>query len=376
MNKQKKAGLITQHRINNWGSFLQAYASQVFLEKILDCRCEVIDYQYPNDFQFKQGVKKNFSVRSFVAKIAGMFLLTQTSRKVLSLKKARKEYLHLTRPYNHWIDLHEDAPLYDFYVTGSDQTLNPKHTKGDLNFMFSWSKDRQGAYLSLASSMATDAFPIEYEPAYRDAFRKYSLITVREAHSAQYLSRLTGKQVHPIIDPTLLLNREEWLNAFQNTKARKIPYDNYILYYYINHSFHSEPYIWELLTKLQEKTGFRIIALSRLPKVYERNVYYMRDANPKEFVELFANASYIVTSSFHGTAFALNFGKLVYSVVPVNNEKQDSRQVNLLRLLGAESCITPIGTSIDDLNCTYDVNFTNSLLQKEREHVFEYFANI
>ena len=85
----------------------------------------------------------------------------------------------------------------------------------------------------------------------------------------------------------------------------------------------------------------------------------------ERFVALMRNARGVVTSSFHGTAFALNFGRPLISVVPSGTS--DDRQSSLLRLVGAESVIAPVGTPLSALSHVYDAESVSETLSRLRE---------
>lgn len=83
-----------------------------------------------------------------------------------------------------------------------------------------------------------------------------------------------------------------------------------------------------------------------------------------EFIDLFANADLVITCSFHGTAFAVNFGIPVLSIVPDGDE--DDRQSSLLRMIGAENSIVRIGTPLSQLNPYYNADAVANKLNHYR----------
>lgn len=369
-----KIGVITQHRIANYGSFLQAYATQVFVEKTLKCRCEIIDYCYPSNYQEKRAPKQKKSFYIFVAQFLTELGLTPTYRKNKRIAEALERCLNLSQMFRTYEDMQSSSIHYDAYITGSDQTLNPTFTFGDTNFVFSWVKDKNPKILSLSASMPIATFPKEYEADYKRCFEHYQAISVREKNCIPYLAELTGKKVFNHIDPTLMLNKEEWLKAVSPLmRYKKFP-TNYIVLYYIAHSFDSAPYIYELTKSLQNKTGLKVISFTAIPHSFGIESEIIKDAGPRDFIELFANASYVITSSFHGTAFAVNFGIPLFSIVPADFERKDSRVVDFLRTVKAENSIVQIGTAIEKTDPLYDVLKSQYILKQEREKVATYLT--
>ena len=112
----------------------------------------------------------------------------------------------------------------------------------------------------------------------------------------------------------------------------------------------------------------RVVALSEWPDPSAPSglvVDNYRDVHVECFVALMRNARGVVTSSFHGTAFALNFGRPLISIVPQGSN--DDRQSSLLRLAGAPEIITPVGTPLSQIVHEYDTGQVASELDRIRK---------
>src|SRR5690606_13016353 len=109
------------------------------------------------------------------------------------------------------------------------------------------------------------------------------------------------------------------------------------------------------------------------PYMFDRGVEVIYDAGPKEFIELFAGASFVVTNSFHGTAFSVNFNIPFYST-PRLGKRTNSRFKSLLSLLGIEDRIVYDGTEFEKLQKIKNVDFekVNNELIKERNKSIDY----
>ena len=163
---------------------------------------------------------------------------------------------------------------------------------------------------------------------------------------------------------------------FQTNKpGLKAPY---ILLYMWTYAFEPRPYIYKVLQYWQNKLGgCKVIALEGSPKEKDCGMKISDEADSTipEFMSLFANASLIVTSSFHGTAFALNFGRPLISIVPDANG--DDRQSSLLKSVGAENSIVHINDVPSEINPYYDNNkVENSLEQLRKESIQWIVSNI
>ena len=136
----------------------------------------------------------------------------------------------------------------------------------------------------------------------------------------------------------------------------------------LDYAFDPKPYIYDVLSYFTQETGYKVIALEGYDNLGTDKNFKMinkTDSSVNDFISLFANASLVITSSFHGTAFAVNFGKPLISLIP--NDKGDDRQSTLLKSLNLEQCIVPIGSNIKNINPYYNVEHAQNLLEKERE---------
>ena len=124
--------------------------------------------------------------------------------------------------------------------------------------------------------------------------RNYNYMSVREKQGAQIIKRLLDKDVPVVLDPTLLVTKEKWFKLADGYTK----YKNYILIY----GFGSSNNLIEFARNLSKKTGYKIIHIAN-PYFRKIGFTYERAVDPKGFLGLFKNAKYIITNSFHGTAF-------------------------------------------------------------------------
>jgi hypothetical protein len=163
------------------------------------------------------------------------------------------------------------------------------------------------------------------------------------------------------LDPTLLLNPEDWNEVAADSKFKK----PYILLYVLIHS----SYITKLAYYLSRKTGNSIVRIARgnMREGLEGKVKNLFDTGPSEFLGLFKNASYVLTSSFHGTAFSINYNKPFYSVLRKGNPL-NSRVIDILDRLNLRSRLLFIGDSFpEEENLSIDFSEAEVALREERE---------
>lgn len=368
MAAQKKIGIITMHRINNYGSVLQAFALQYIIEKMgFDVR--LIDYNYPNIFQYTRGValpKNDWKAKV----IKGMSWLHPYNRYDYKFQDFRNRYFKLSPYYKDFDAIHQKAISYDLYITGSDQVWNPKFTKGDTTFLLDFA-EKNANKISYASSFSCTQLGKEYEAAYSELLAQYQAISVREWGGVELVKRLTGQQAVITVDPTLLLDD----NAWKTVVSKRCRYSkNYILLYVLSYSFNPIPYIYDLALYLSKELDLRIVVLGKHPYLSKyKNIESVLDAGPLEFLQLIENAVCVVTSSFHGTAFSVNYKKPVYAVV--NNKNDDDRISSFLSDVSLDKSIIPVGTPLETIPLDMNLEFSWNILNQKRKYSLSYLEN-
>lgn len=372
-NKKLKVGMITMHRVVNYGSVLQAYATQQILERI-GCNCEIIDYVFPNSYHFTQG----YACHSMTWKnrIAKVLWLKKHWRLTNKFERFWHQYLHLSRCYPSRDSIMQNPPCYDVYLTGSDQVWNPRHMKGDDVFLLSFVPNGM-RLVSYASSFACSSLTDDVARAYAPLLKRYEALSVREENGRALVRQLTGRDAFVGLDPTLLLDASEWRML---ADGQRNPYQGrkYILLYMMSYAFNPAPYIYRLLEHLQCITGMEIITFTPIPaEMNLRHVTVMDESSPITFLQLFDVASCVVTSSFHGTAFAVNFGKPLYSLVDSNYSEGDDRQSSLLKELRLDNCIIKMNTELEKIPVLDKVNTIDAIaiLSTMRDDCVEYLHN-
>jgi hypothetical protein len=243
-----------------------------------------------------------------------------------------KKYFKLSRFYDSIESICNNPPDYDIYMTGSDQVWNPRFVADDSVFFLDFAgvgKPR----LSYAASMSNRRIDKEFENSYKACLQKYAAISVREKSTAEIVSRMTGRDVNVVCDPSLLLNKDEWLGICPKSSLLK---ENFLLLYIQSYSYDPYPNIVSFTKEVAKRLGLKVVILMGLREGYSiEGAVSFETAGPFEFLQLFRDARFVVTTSFHGTAFALNFKKDFYSVVKEINGN-DCRIADLLRQCSAE----------------------------------------
>lgn len=363
----KKISLITLQYINNYGSVLQSLASQAYLSKF-HYTVEIINYVRKNS-QFKELKKVQSKHYKNRGGICNMPLIPQllTVRWAINYKKRskvfnefRKKYLQLSKEYSSQTELIDNPPVADVYCVGSDQVWNYLYNDGVLPEYYLEFVSDDATRFSLASSIGIENISDDaIATKMRSFLSSFQLITVREKSAERIIRELGYNQCTQIIDPTLLLNKNEWVEML---KLKRIVDYPYILIYQLNPCKEMD----QFAVNIAQKKNCRIIAISNNVRVSISNAKIIKSPFVEEFLSLILYAKCIVTDSFHGTAFSINFNKEFYSWLP---NKFSTRLTSILEMIGYEerafSKNEPRWASLNTINYSK----VNEILDAERQKV-------
>ena len=378
---KKKVGIVTMHKVPNFGSALQAYALQQKID-FLGCNAEIIDYRYPNEYHCKkQGIAyypQRSLLRLFLLNLIGKILLLLHINKFKkkaedcivryrmqkNYRRFYRKYFKLSRFFDSIKSIFDVPPDYDVYMTGSDQVWNPRFVADDPVFFLDFAK--VGApRISYASSISNRSINRDYEQLYGAYLKKYKAISVRENSTAKIVSDMTGKDVCVVCDPSLLLDKNEWSKI---CPQRNLVKEKFLLLYIQSYSYDPYPDIVLFTEKMAKRLGLKVVILMGLKEEFSIDgALVYETAGPLEFLQLFRDAQFVITTSFHGTAFALNFGKNFYSVVK-KIDGEDCRIADLLRQCSAEHHLLEIDSLVltENLPCSETAEIELQSLQKFR----------
>ncbi|MBQ8806700.1 MAG: polysaccharide pyruvyl transferase family protein [Bacteroidaceae bacterium] len=368
MDEQKKIGIITMHKVLNAGSSLQAWALYHKIEQ-LGYSCEIIDYQYPNHFhcshQRSVNIRHNV-IRDWINR-GKYFLLYRTKKQHKRFSKFWQSSWQSSAPYNSPESLQQNPPKYDIYIVGSDQVWNPKCMYGDPSFFCAFANDKPR--ISYASSFAQADIPNELYKTYETLLSGFSSISVREEGARDLVRKLTGKDATVVCDPTLLLTKQDYAPFIAKSEIKiKKPY---ILAYILSYAYNPYPTILEVIEKVSRERKLPVIYMMANTIDDYHFGHSITNAGPNEFLSLIANAECVVTSSFHGVAFALNFEKDFYTVLPKNVNK-NNRIYSLLQTVGVLNRVVYKDSHFSMSSTKLDYKSINIKIKEFREESTKY----
>lgn len=317
---------ITCHDVYNHGASLQAYALERYLTE-LGHTVRIIDYKPPylsGHYRLDAVGNPKFDrplVRQayLLAKLPGRLALLPRKRAFDRFTAAR---LQLTRRYDSNEALRADPPEAEAYFAGSDQIWNPLFPNGrDPAFYLDFAP-RGAIRASYAASFATDTIPPACREQMRGWLKELDAVSVRERSGAALAAQL-GVEAVCVPDPVFLLEREAWEALAVPPKCGPEPY---LLVY----DFDRSPQLREAAQALARERGLRIYSL--FPCGYADRCF--RLAGPETFLGLVRGAAFVLSNSFHATAFALIFQR-EFAVAP-RAEQINERMRDLTARLGLE----------------------------------------
>ncbi len=361
----KKIGIITLHRVVNYGSVLQTYALQEKINSLEGYKSEVIDY-YPERLT-KLGMLKRIKSKSGLLKKS---VIARTLVRAIILPSYIIRFKTFFNFLNNYVYMSSityksetaisEAKKYDIYCTGSDQVWNSGwNEKIDTPYYLKFVPDNKKKISYAASFGKKKLADWEIEET-KQLLKRYSYISVREASGLTILEDM-GINGTCVVDPTLLLNGDEWRKLSSN----KYYNEKYILVYNLNRNKKIDKYA----ANLSKKTNITIKYLSyQIHEFYKRGKMY---CNPKveDFLALIDNAQYVITDSFHATAFSLNFNTQFIIVYP---GKYSTRLQSVLELTGLTNRVAKDENDISITNLDIDYEKVNAIIDRERQKSFEW----
>lgn len=288
-----KYGIMTFQDTINYGALLQAFAMQKTFSdlkienELIDYRCDnIVKREFP-DSVFKYGF---FHIPGAI--VNKIILL----KKYKQLERFKHKYCYLSKNKYDKSSICESVNVYDKFISGSDIIWELDVTGQDTSYYLDFAPDSKK--YSFSSSFGYTEIPKNYVQISKKLLQKYNSISVRENESAEIIKELLDIEVPVTLDPTLLLTAAQWRNYEEN-----VPINNkYVLVYFDD----KDHMILSYARKLAEKKGCIVVYLSEKTRS-EKNVKMMRAVSVGQFLWLIDHAQYVVTASFHGVAFSINF---------------------------------------------------------------------
>lgn len=363
-NQKTTVAVVTNMDTGNYGSCLQAFALQHKLNEL-----------GAGSYVVKKSGKKN----PWYIKLRNVFFKTgnKYSRKdKRAIKNARKAFREKNRKLAVFCEKNISMRLCsslkgaemaagdaDILLAGSDQIWSPVAGLLSDFTLLNFGPDYLKRY-AYAASVGTAVLDPKSEALMKKNLSRFDGITLRESSSVPLIQSLTEKPVCETVDPTLLYDAAFW-NQYT---ADRIETEPYIFVYMLR----PEPVTMQAARALAKKTGCKICLFSNRI-LEEPGVKNITDAGIEEFLGYIKHADYIVTNSFHGTAFSVQFRKQFVSVAISGS---GMRVKDFLGGIGLEGRIISSDADVERVFNEIDWNKSEQLVQMQREGSEEYLKKL
>ncbi len=365
INMCKKVGIATFHWAKNYGAVLQAYSLKNAVEK-LGKTSYVLNHVSEND---ETQNYKFFTWGSKSAYLTNLFKMLFYKSFRESYKKFadfREQYLGIDTPiYRTSADIPQKLIDETFaFITGSDQVWHPRAYNDIYGLEFASAINKRT--IAYAPSLRDVGMTDNIKQKMRNGISKIDYLSAREQSVADFVGKLVNREVPVVIDPVFLTTSEEWKKI---AVSPKFNFD-YILVYLLSRDVVLEKQIKIIAKKLQLPVvlviGSNIKAIGML-----KAKKYLFDCGPLDFIGLFANAKFICTNSFHGTAFACIFNK---NFLAYRNGATDTRVSSLLTNLGLSENFIENGADVPSSCFGTNFDCANAKIQQMRDFAFNYLS--
>ena len=355
--KKMNIGIRTFHCAHNYGAVLQCYALQEVL-KGMGHTVEVIDYRpsylkVPYSIISLHRVLCTNPITLCKRLVSECLTLPWRIGRYQVFSKFIKKQFHLS---NLW----HSVRSYDAIVFGSDQIWNFEITRG-LDEKY-WGKlpfpKGSKKYIVYAASMEISVVNEISKGIISNFLRNFDAISVRENKLENLLQPLTEKKICTVLDPTLLAPLAIWKN-FISLPPRE---SGYVLVYEVR----PEKSILKIANYIAEQIKVPVVGVAAFPTWRRYNGLHQKES-PQDFINWIRNASCVVTTSFHGTAYSILFNRPFYSI---RLGFGDNRIISLLNILRLTERV--IGKDEMPIYQDIDFEFANKKLDELRNESFSF----
>ena len=335
---RRKIGILTLNSNENFGNKLQNYALLKTLEKY--------NYKVDTIWFYKKLITR------FSPLIKKMLFINKKYQREAYFEDFTIKYLN-RKYYQNNKNISES---YNKFVVGSDQVWNYKFKGFNNKYFLDFSPKEKN--ISYAASIGVSKIDDEYEKIFFKGINNIKYVSLREEAGTIEVKRITQRQdIETLIDPTMLLNKEEWNAILKKPKQMKDK-RKYIVNYFLGELSERNKKIINEYAK--EKNLFIINILDKNDKFYR--------CGPSEFLYLIKNAELICTDSFHSSIFSIIFDRsfFIFERENIGWASMNSRIDTLLSKFNLKNRKFN-GESITEENLKHDYTEAYKILDIEKE---------
>ncbi len=359
-----RIGVMTFYKYN-YGGFLQAFALQHSLDK-LGYDAELIQYDYFHDIKRHGGPGQLFRAphKFFISFCLTKQLLFKRRRFYSVMQESVKRNLKESPLYINSDKLCSADLPYDLCISGSDQVFNPNIIPYALQTrLLDFSQMPTLTRIAYAASVGNKTITANAETQFARCLPKFAFVSARDQYSADFLQQYYPNKVEIYIDPTFLLSRDEWIRF-----SRK---PNWIVTSFVFvHMIGIGDQETDAINSICSQFAIPVVN-SDNRKLTNRQIFGRKPLSPEEFIWCIANASYVITNSFHGAAISMNLRKKALIVIP---KVAPERVLELVRNSGGERLLSK--TLIEDNEIDSVYSSVSTYIEKEVQRATDFLSSL
>ena len=343
-----RLGGITWWR-NNYGSILQAFALQKYLENDLNQEYVIINQYSKKMASASNLVKKlkEYGLKTTFKRLVGRFGLPKLRKRVQNLQEFVDANLYTTDMVYSEENIADANKEFDGFICGSDQIWNPANTSLDSMY---WLKfvNKGKLKISYAPSIGIEDAEMETRVKIKENLIDFDALSSREESGTRLINDILQNEVcTTVADPTFLVEKKVW-EGISNYRI----YKNKYIFAYILRGTKKDR---EAIERFSKSKNIPIVTIPFLDG--EHMVPYdlkfgdikLWEASPTDFISAIRNAEYVFTDSFHCMVFSCFFHKAFY-VLPKKGKLQMSRILGLQDLLSTGNRVISSGFNVDEID--------------------------
>ena len=367
MKKDKiKIAIITLDGCQNFGNRLQNYAVQTLLSNY--GKVETLEHNNFNNskssllcfYTFCKRLIKN-SITIFDNGIKFVFkhkCFTDETNRVKQFKKFNKNIEFGPKIKRNNIGKLNNK--YDYFAVGSDQIWNPYFFNNQSIMFLTFASPEKK--IAVSPSIGVTELNKEQINNLKKGLSLFKCLSCREESGSVLIKSITGRECTTLIDPTLMLSKEQWDSLSVKPQYHD---DNqkYILLYFLGEI--TDEY-QKIIQKISDKYSLKVI------NIYDKKSKYYT-CGPSEFIYMISHCEIMLTDSFHGCVFSYIYDKpfRIFERESKNNISMNTRLTNLIEVLHLDNLFINKETNVDNI---LDVKYDKSYLAKEQNKFNDYLT--
>lgn len=384
----KKVGIVSCYFQKNYGSQLQAYATQKYFDELnidnetinisgisKEITLSKLKFYLRNitDQDMFKG-RMNSVKRSLQRKLKKSTFGNQIATRNRMFEAFGNQYFKVSKPYASKDELSKACKDYSAIIVGSDQLWTPANIDADY-YTLTFVPDNVPK-ISYATSFGVTYLPEYQKEKAKKFLKRIDYISVREQTGQKIVEQLANRKCEVVCDPTLLFTAEQWMDIQKN---ERIIDEKYIFCYFLGNN----PEQREFVKNLKVATGFKIVALLHNDEYIKSDCEFADiapyEVGPGEFVNLIRNAEYVFTDSFHGSIFSILNRKLFFTFrrfTKSNSASTNTRLDTLLSRLGLEERLLTANEDVQKcMQMKIDYDKVNEKLEVFRNESKQFILN-